>query len=394
MVRPGRRLGLLAALHLASLTPSLVAQAGDRPPGLPTERLALLERQRDDLLSQQTRVFTALERQLTGLAQPVGRANSLAELAAALRRDSARVALLEEAARRRVEARFDLQTLRYHTGVEVLRVLFHSAEKLDYATGLAASLTALDAAANPLNSPAFRTELAAVTAGREREGGGFTLPDLLLRNPVVSAALSVASLVSSSLGRKDKEQAFARIGCVLDFTSRASRDAGDLRRDLEEIDSRVKVFLADAEGVFASYAATVGPPQTWAAFRSELAATVGTPQLTRSIDDYFGARKSEAVRRAWTVASVDDLVETNYQLDLVKSLLSRHEQLTLDTSRFLARFEAVVRRYEAVQCEAIPRLGETVAGLIQRAAENQARFRTGWADVISAKSRALLYANP
>jgi hypothetical protein len=390
---PGTR--LLSAFLVALPLAAAAAQQGDRPAvQARDDRLATLERRSDDLLTRQRRDFAALEQQLSGLSAPVGRTGTLADLTAALRRDSARVALLEEVARRRIEARFDLQSLRYHTGLEVLRILLQNTEKLDYTTGLASSLAAFDAAANPLNSPAFRAELAALSGGREREGGGFSLPDILLKNPVVSTALSLASLFTSSLGRKEKEQAFAKIGCVLDFTTRASRDAGDLRRDLDDIDARVKAFLHDADGVFTNFAATVGARQDWAGFRRELATSATRPRLADEIDAYFGGRKGRALERPWTVASVDDLVETNYQLDLVKGLLTRHEGLLLDTGRFLESFEIAVRRYETVQCDAIPQLGTTIDALVRQSGENRVRFRAGWSGDIPAKSRALLHASP
>lgn len=377
--------GLLAGPLLAQNPPPL-------PPPPSPDRLQELERRRDQLLNARRQDLLQLDQQLNALSADVGPRATIADLAAALRRDSARVSLLETMNRRQLEARFDLQALRYQTGLEVLGIVLRNTEKLDFTTSLATTLAAFDQAANPLNSPTFRAEIEALSTSGS-DGARLSLPEAMLQNPLVSTAHFLASLFTSRANRRSKEETLARLSCVLDFTTRANRDARDLSHQLEGIDLRTKALLRDGELAFARYTGVVGPATEWSAYKREQAGSAREGVPTR-IDGYFNTRKQAAMVHPWAVMAVDDLVESNYQLDQVKLLLTRHEAMLEEMENFLERFEGAVRRYETARCDAIPGLAATTRALIQQAAENRARFRAGWFGDVPARSRAILYTSP
>lgn len=367
------------------------AQASDasRLNELLLQRSRTVETQRAERRGLETRLVALSA--TTGVAGSIAGAATVSELAAAMRRDSARLALLEEFNRQRVESRFDLQAIRYQAGLEVLRLVIRNTEKLDFGTSLAASLAGFESAANPLNSPAFREQLNAL--GKESGGSKFSLPDIFLKNPVVSTALSLASLFTSKLKPEDKEKALTKISCVLDFTTQANREALDVRRRLEAIDTKVARYLRDADATLVGFTGTVGVERNWARLKQETAVSARSP-VGDAIDRYFATRKTEALARPWQAGSFDELAESNYQIDQIRALLIRNEDLIDEVDGFLGQFESIAERYRGVACPAIPNLPTTLASLGSMAKDNRAKFRAAWFGDVPAKSRALLFTAP
>ena len=387
-------------MRLLALFP-LALFAGANLAAQPTEssRLYELVARRQQVVNAHLAQRQGLESRLAALSAPTAATAgaplvagaTVADLASAMRRDSARLALLEDFNRQRIESRFDLQAVRYQTGLEILRLLIRNTEKLDFSTGLASSLAGFESAANPLNSPAFREQLNAL--GKESSGPKFSLPDILLKNPVISTALSLASLFSSKLKPEEKDKALTRISCVLDFTTQANRDAVDVRRRLEAINAKVHGFLGEADGALLGLTGAVGAERDWARLKRETATTAKSP-VVDAIEGYFRTRKAEALARPWLPGPIDELAESNYQLDQVRILLTRNEDLINEVDGFLGQFESIAARYQLVACPAIPNLSTTLAALQTHAKENRVKFRNGWYGDVPAKSRSLLFAAP
>ncbi|MEZ4587462.1 MAG: hypothetical protein R2909_13785 [Gemmatimonadales bacterium] len=353
--------------------------------------LEMLVERREALRQSQAGQLMDLEQRIAAVASSDGSVGtSLQSLAAAMRRDSTRLALLEELNVKRIEGRFDLQTVRYQTGLEILRVMMRNAEKLDFSTSLATSLARFEDAANPLNSPAFRQQISSV--GKSSDGG-FKLPDLLLKNPIVSVAASLASLFTSSAKPKEKDEALAKISCVLDFTTKASRDASDARQQMASIDGRLRAFLRDGDATLVGYTATVGAERGWARLKQESASTVRSP-VNDAVDRYFATRREAALTRPWSIGIQDELVETNYQIDQVRAMLTRYEDLLAEMESFLSRYAATAARYRDQSCAAIPNLTATLAAIEEQAEANRGKFRAAWLGDIPAKSRAALFTVP
>jgi hypothetical protein len=369
-------------LVASSALPQFVAVAQDR------DQFADLSRRRDQLIEIQAAKTRDLQTQLVALSSPAAMGATVGELAAAMRRDSARLALLEELNRRRIESQFELQAVRYHTGLEILRVIMRNTEKLDFTTGLAGSLATFQEAANPLNSPAFREQLASLGKGSS-SGSKLSLPDLLLKNPIVSTGFFLASLLSSGLKPEQKEGALAKLSCVLDFTTQAHRDAIDVHRQLESVDVRTRSFLKEGDAVLTGFTAAIGAERDWARYKRETATAVRSP-VNDAIDRYFETHKAQALGAPWSGGPPDQLIESGYHLEQTRILLSRHEDLLAEVDGFLGRFESTARRYDGVACPAIPNLTQTVSSLIKQAQDNRAKFRTAWYGDIPAKSRAML----
>lgn len=147
--------------------------------------------------------------------------------------------------------------LRFRKGIEVLKMLYEKILAMDHHFSSMKTQRELLNISNPHAYPEF-AETRTVIEERMKRKFGFTLPDALQVNPVLSATFSIVGLILSSSDERERRAQPDKVACILDFTVRIYADLNTLYYEmgyLRDINSTLK---GDCESLFSECVRPLG----------------------------------------------------------------------------------------------------------------------------------------
>jgi len=283
----------------------------------------------------------------------------------------------------------DSLRVQYETGLDVIKLLYEKLLDLDHHyTSLKLHETYSDLT-NPHAYEEFTKNLKAFTDSLSKNHE-IKLPEFLKSNPYISTAYSLVFAITDLIGdkkNKEKQEKFAEMITILDFTSKMRDDFNILKYETTYLQATVQGLKVECESLFVDYVKEIG-------YKGKLPDSRQNDDWRDVKKQLYGTISSMKTKNETTLTKVKDM---KFKIGKLVSFIDKYFLVISQGSDYYEKFDKMISNYMIYKREKeakLPRkLNETFDKLVASIQETKEKFKTAYnvADVKGSKLRELLY---
>lgn len=374
-----------------------LSAAVPEPPGADSAFCAILE----DWELQQgliTAHFFPLEKEIDGKLADADAILAEVENGAAVEDRHIRALLqrnrLQESRRAVAENKvLELTRARFKKGLEIIKLIYEKTLSLDHHFTSLKTYNSVAALCNPNNFPEFQKNRE-VLEERLKKKSGFRMPQIMLSNPFLSAAYTVAaSLFSGDSNTGQSEKEMETVSCILDFTVRMNADLNTIYYETEFLKESNRALKDECKALFADFTKPVGyftpldicrKEDDWETLYQDLDKFIAEATALVAQNNDASLRKASKMR-----------ADLEFQLDRLLVFINNYGSFVAQGEKYYQKFQIIISNYanEQVCATALPvqfaELKTDISNTISKFSESY-----NLAEIRGSKLKDLVYGEP
>lgn len=233
-------------------------------------------------------------------------------------------------------------TIRYHKGLEILKLLYEKVLSLDHHFTSLQTQQSILSLSNPNSFPVY-AEAKEKMQERLRKDNTVVMPPILQSNPYFSAAYMLVTSFVSIGESKEKTKELESISCIMDFTMQMHADLNIVFYETEYLTEMNQALKEDCENLFAEYVRPLGyytsfdicrKHDDWETVDAAIEKYIQVMELAYSASDESSRKKACKFE-----------VDLEFAIDRLMDFINKYEAFVSQGLNYYQKFQVIVNNY-------------------------------------------------
>lgn len=245
----------------------------------------------------------------------------------------------------------ELTRTRFRKGLEIIKLIYEKTLSLDHHFTSLKTFNNVAVLSNPNNYPDFHKNRQNLEAGLKKKSG-FKLPALMVGNPFLSAAYTVAATLLHSDASSKEDMELSNVLCIMDFTVRMNADLNTIYYETEFLKESNRTMKEDCKTLFADFTKSVAyftpldicrKEDDWETLYLNIDKFIAEAIALVNKNDAVSIRKANKMR-----------ADLEFQLDRLLVFINNYGSFVAQGEKYYKKFQIIISSYANEQaCSAV-----------------------------------------